>query len=55
MVAIFPFCFHFIFTKAAYFLYFDIKFSITIFIYLSKNIDRLIFLKSHSMKTFTSF
>lgn len=52
MVAIFPFCFHFIFTKAAYFLYFYIKFSITIFIYLSKNIDILIFLKSHSMKTF---
>ncbi len=36
MVAIFPFCFHFIFTKAAHFLYFYIKFSIAIFTYLSK-------------------
>ena len=55
MVAIFLFCFHFIFTKAAHFLYFYIKFSIAIFTHLSKSIDILIFLKSHSMKTFTSF
>lgn len=55
MVAIFPFYFHFVFTKAAYFLYFYIKFSITIFTNLSKSIDILIFSKSHSMKTFTSF
>ena len=38
MVAIFSFCFHFVFTKAAYFLYFYIKFSITIFIYRSKTL-----------------